>query len=47
MENLLKAAKRLYKFGDRLEEKEMARLLSVSVKTVSNYVSDIKSQVED
>jgi DNA-binding NarL/FixJ family response regulator len=38
MENLLKAAWRLYKFRDSLEEKEMARLLSVSVKTVSNYV---------
>ena len=47
MENLLKAARRLYKFGNILEKKEMARLLSVSVKTVSNYGSDIKSQVED
>ena len=40
-------ARRLYRFGDGLAEGEIAKLLSVTPKTVSEYVKDIKTQVEE
>ena len=40
-------ARRLYRFGDGVPEGEIAKLLSVTPKTVSEYVKDIKTQVEE